>query len=474
MSSDAAKSFLNFLKQQKTGHAGPVVVAVPKGGKRHVDTAGSPTRQQSTDRAPSPRNVNSNNNTSSHTTARRAGSPPAASTAANYRLVQAVNQKEARQDLATRLVLLDEATRRRTVAQDEAAEWLEFQERTVRKGMQRAWAQNVAQGSYFPVEETNEYISGRLPPWAPEASAKAGVIEASSDPSDVPLVQLLRRHSSSDATAAAVVGGGSFSTINNKVALSSSHATATASQLALKETHSAVKARAERVEADTLERDRARAVSYAFQRISQDQQWAYQHQFSDYSIHWMHHSSFRTNSPHRTANGPPPRTTTTTPAWPSSGFAASPPRRDNQNDLWTVQLFEEWKRFYRSWNSKSSSNRRQRGAHTSICMSPSSLLASFLSTILIDDMQSDAFAETLSRHILMQCVEVTNDQAVVLGEEKGDDGLLQQEEDPPITLTGFCYLLKSIAGIVFPDVHIADAVRCLSVVLEERVHRTHY
>jgi hypothetical protein len=139
-------------------------------------------------------------------------------------------------------------------------------------------------------------------------------------------------------------------------------------------------------------------------------------------------------------------------------------------------LFQQWKEFFSKWS-------RRAGA------TPSSLLSSFLCTMLIDDDADDDRAEFLNKTVMEETLEIVCDASAVHtpsmpigGNGFGTVTVLERNIEsepssgaaPVVSYNEFCYVLRNIGEAVFPVRDPLAAIRLLTTSLMDRYHRVHY
>nr|ACI15908.1 hypothetical protein [Bodo saltans] len=152
-------------------------------------------------------------------------------------------------------------------------------------------------------------------------------------------------------------------------------------------------------------------------------------------------------------------------------------------------LFKQWNEFFMKWA-------RRAGA------TPSSLLSSFLCTMLIDDDAEEERAEFLNKVVMEETLEIVCDADAVHTPSSSSwaapqlfgGGLFlltnlpakSQPQPPPpvapapvpvtlaISYNEFCYVLRNVGEAVFPVRDPVAAIRLLTTSLMDRYHRVHY
>lgn len=136
-------------------------------------------------------------------------------------------------------------------------------------------------------------------------------------------------------------------------------------------------------------------------------------------------------------------------------------------------LFKQWIEFYSKWA-------RRAGA------TPSSLLASFLCTMLIDDDADEDRAEFLNRAVMEETLEIVCDADAVAVMASPRSFLATDttslapaasaaaSQDNAVTYNEFCYVLRNVSERVFPVRDPMAAIRLLTTSLLDRYHRVHY
>jgi hypothetical protein len=148
-------------------------------------------------------------------------------------------------------------------------------------------------------------------------------------------------------------------------------------------------------------------------------------------------------------------------------------------------LFQQWKEFFSKWS-------RRAGA------TPSSLLSSFLCTMLIDDDADDDRAEFLNKTVMEETLEIVCDASAVhtpsmpmdaMGsngfgtimlernkEYEGASTLLNPSSAAAavVSYNEFCYVLRNIGEAIFPVRDPLAAIQLFTTSLMDRYHRVHY
>jgi hypothetical protein len=126
------------------------------------------------------------------------------------------------------------------------------------------------------------------------------------------------------------------------------------------------------------------------------------------------------------------------------------------------RLHGDWKGFYNKWRTRYGSRWGHEGTRPGeprYADTASSLLASFFCGILVDSTQTPEDAANISRVIMEECLEVTND-----GEEDASDAV------PYYTMVR---LVQTLSGILFSGRHPYVAMHLLCAILSDRMHRVH-